>query len=64
MDTGFIGALSQDGTVHPVEGMIAAILASKKLRLKRLVLPFDPGIPRIEIDDLELIYVETFSGRD
>ncbi|MEW8972115.1 MAG: YifB family Mg chelatase-like AAA ATPase [Mesobacillus sp.] len=59
MDAGFIGALSLDGTVHPVEGMIAAILAAKKLNLKRLVLPFDPTIPRIEIDHLELVYVET-----
>jgi magnesium chelatase family protein len=59
MDAGFIGALSLDGTVHPVEGMIAAILAARKLRLKRLVLPFDPSIPSIEIDDLELVYVET-----
>ncbi|WP_102264463.1 YifB family Mg chelatase-like AAA ATPase [Mesobacillus jeotgali] len=59
VDAGFIGALSLDGTVHPVEGMIAAILAARKLRLKMLVLPFDPWIPRIEIDDLELVYVET-----
>lgn len=58
-DAGFIGALSLDGTVHPVEGMIAAILAARKLRLKRLVMPFDPQIPRIEIDDLELVYVES-----
>jgi magnesium chelatase family protein len=59
MDAGFIGALSLDGTVHPVEGMIAAILAARKLHLKRLILPYDPNIPRIEIDDLELVYVET-----
>lgn len=58
-DAGFIGALSLDGTVHPVEGMMAAILAARKLRLKRLVLPFDAMIPRIEIDDLELVYVES-----
>lgn len=32
VDAGFIGALSLDGTVHPVEGMIAAILAARKLR--------------------------------
>lgn len=58
-DAGFIGALSLDSTVLPVEGMIAAILAAKKLNLKRLFLPYDPTIPRIDITDLELIYIET-----
>ncbi|MDQ0415596.1 MULTISPECIES: magnesium chelatase domain-containing protein [Mesobacillus] len=53
-DAGFIGAMSLDGTVHPVEGMIATVLAAKKLRMKQLVLPFDPTIPRMEIVDLEL----------
>jgi magnesium chelatase family protein len=57
-DTGFIGALSLDGTVLPVEGMIAAILAAKKLSLKKLFLPFDPTIPKVEIPNLELIYIE------
>ncbi|WP_335871154.1 YifB family Mg chelatase-like AAA ATPase [Bacillus sp. 2205SS5-2] len=58
-DAGFIGALSLDGTVLPVEGMIAAILAAKKLKLRTLYLPFDPTIPKIEIADLELVYIET-----
>jgi magnesium chelatase family protein len=44
-DAGFIGALSLDGTVVPVEGMIAAILAAKKLKLRTLFLLFDPSIP-------------------
>jgi magnesium chelatase family protein len=58
-DAGFIGALSLDGTVLPVEGMIAAILAAKKLELRTLFLPFDPSIPLIEILGLELVYIET-----
>jgi magnesium chelatase family protein len=58
-DVGFIGALSLDGTVLPVEGMIAAILAAKKLKLRTLYLPFDPTIPKIEIPELELVYIET-----
>lgn len=57
-DTGFIGALSLDGTILPVEGMIAAILAAKRLSLKKLFLPFDPTIPKIDIPNLELIYIE------
>jgi magnesium chelatase family protein len=58
-DAGFIGALSLDGTILPVEGMIAAILASKKLKLKQLYLPFDPNLPHIEIPDLELVYIQS-----
>jgi magnesium chelatase family protein len=57
-DAGFIGALSLDGTVLPVEGMIAAVLAARKLRLKKLYLPYDPTIPNIDIPDLELVYIE------
>ncbi|WP_394172364.1 YifB family Mg chelatase-like AAA ATPase [Guptibacillus hwajinpoensis] len=59
LNTGFIGALSLDGTILPVEGMIAAILAAKKLQLQTLFLPFDPTIPLVEIDELELVYVQT-----
>ena len=58
-DAGFIGALALDGTVLPVEGMIAAILAAKKLKLRTLFFPFDPSIPSIEIAGLELVYIET-----
>jgi magnesium chelatase family protein len=58
-DAGFIGALSLDGTILPVEGMIAAILAAKKLKLKKLFLPYDPTILQIDINDLELIYIQT-----
>ncbi|WLR41555.1 YifB family Mg chelatase-like AAA ATPase [Bacillus carboniphilus] len=58
-DAGFIGALSLDGSVLPVEGMIAAILAAKKLNLKKLFLPFDSSIPQVDFQDLELVYIET-----
>jgi magnesium chelatase family protein len=53
-DAGFIGALSLDGKVLPAEGMIAAVLAARKLKLKQLYLPYDPTIPNIDIPDLEL----------
>ncbi|GAA0469438.1 hypothetical protein GCM10008935_26590 [Alkalibacillus silvisoli] len=58
-DAGFIGALSLDGTVLPVEGMIAAVLVAKKLELKKLFLPYDPSIPSIELDNLELTYISS-----
>ncbi|MDG5790152.1 magnesium chelatase domain-containing protein [Evansella sp. AB-P1] len=58
-DIGFIGALSLDGTVLPVEGMIAAILAAKKLKLTKLFLPFDPTIPPVDLPNLELVYISS-----
>ncbi|WP_332628457.1 YifB family Mg chelatase-like AAA ATPase [Halalkalibacter flavus] len=58
-ETGFIGALSLDGSVLPVEGMIAAVLAAKKLKLQKLFLPYDPSIPPIELANLELIYISS-----
>ncbi|WP_096156485.1 MULTISPECIES: YifB family Mg chelatase-like AAA ATPase [Bacillus] len=57
--TGFIGSLSLDGSILPVEGMLPAILAAKKLGLKRLYLPFDEKLPPIEFSNLQLIYVST-----
>lgn len=35
--TGFIGALSLDGSVHSVEGMLPAVLAAKKSGIKKAV---------------------------
>lgn len=56
-DAAFIGALSLDGSVLPVQGMLPAVLAAKKLGMKQLYLPFDKTLPWIEIEDLELVYV-------
>ncbi|UCZ52930.1 YifB family Mg chelatase-like AAA ATPase [Bacillus shivajii] len=58
-DCAFIGALSLDGSVVPVEGMLPAILAAKKLNVKKLFLPYDPTIPQIDLDELELVYIST-----
>ncbi|TKD70748.1 magnesium chelatase domain-containing protein [Pseudalkalibacillus hwajinpoensis] len=60
-DFAFIGALSLDGGIHPVEGMLPAILAAKKLGLKRLYLPFDEALPQLEFKDLDIIYVSSVS---
>lgn len=59
VDTAFIGALSLDGTIHPVEGMIAAVLAARKLKVHKLILPYDPTIPALDIPEVELVYIET-----
>ncbi|WP_227394390.1 YifB family Mg chelatase-like AAA ATPase [Jeotgalibacillus aurantiacus] len=56
-DTAFIGALSLDGKVVPVEGMVAAVLAAKKLGFNKLFLPLDPNVPHIDLPELELNYI-------
>lgn len=57
--TGFIGSLSLDGRVQPVEGMLPAVLAAKKLGLKKLYMPFDERLPVLELDDLEIVYISS-----
>ncbi|MGD7053950.1 YifB family Mg chelatase-like AAA ATPase [Sutcliffiella horikoshii] len=59
VDIAFIGALSLDGTIHPVEGMIAVVLAARKLKIHKLILPYDPTIPALDIPKVELVYIET-----
>jgi magnesium chelatase family protein len=55
--TGFIGSLSLDGSIHAVEGMLAAVLAAKKIGLKKLYLPFDENLPELDLNDIEIIFI-------
>ena len=56
-DSVFIGALSLDGTVEKVEGMLPALMAAKSLGFKRVYLPYDPLIPLDMFEGLECIVV-------
>lgn len=38
-DTAFLGALSLDGTIHTVEGMLAAVSQTRKLGINKLYVP-------------------------
>jgi magnesium chelatase family protein len=58
-NTGFIGALSLDGTIKPVEGMLPAVLATKRVGLQKLYMPFDETLPQLEFADVEIIYVSS-----
>lgn len=69
-NSGFIGALSLDGGIVPVEGMLPAILSAKRLGIKRLYIPYDEKQPVLDIDGLEIIYtsslrelIENLEGR-
>ncbi|MGG5255414.1 YifB family Mg chelatase-like AAA ATPase [Neobacillus sp. SM06] len=53
----FIGALSLDGSVHVVESMLPAVIAAKKLGLKKLYLPYDDCFSLLDIEEPELVFV-------
>ncbi|WP_223594248.1 YifB family Mg chelatase-like AAA ATPase [Neobacillus bataviensis] len=57
--TGFLGALSLDGSIQPVEGMLPAALAAKRLGIKWLYMPFDDELPVLEFNGLEIIFVSS-----
>lgn len=56
-DSVFIGALSLDGTVETVEGMLPALLAAKSLGFKRVYLPYDPYLPMDTLEGIECIVI-------
>lgn len=57
--TGFLGALSLDGSIQPAEGMLPAALAAKRLGIKRLYMPIDDELPILDFSGLEIIYVSS-----
>ncbi|MEY2193974.1 magnesium chelatase domain-containing protein [Neobacillus sp. BF23-41] len=61
-DTGFLGSLSLDGSIQPVEGMLPAVLAAKRLGIQKLYMPFDEGLPVLDLKPLEIIYVSSLQG--
>ncbi|TLS38606.1 YifB family Mg chelatase-like AAA ATPase [Pseudalkalibacillus caeni] len=58
-DTAFLGILSLDGSVKPVDGMLPAILAAKREGFKILYLPPLQDIPLTHIEGIELRFVQS-----
>ncbi len=58
-DVGFIGALSLDGSVQPVEGLLPAVLAAEKMGIKRLYIPMDYQLPVLSFQRMQIIYVSS-----
>jgi magnesium chelatase family protein len=58
-NTGFIGALSLDGGVVPVGGMLPAVLTAKRLGINRLYMPYDEKLPVLDFEELEIIYISS-----
>lgn len=57
-DSLFIGALSLDGAVEKVEGMLPVLIAARSLGFKRAYLPYDPLIPLEMFEGLECIVIQ------
>lgn len=57
-DVALIGALSLDGSVEKVEGMLPALIAAKSLGFKKVYIPLDPLIPIEMLEGLECIVVQ------
>lgn len=56
-NTAFIGALSLDGSVEKVEGMLPAVIAARRLGFSKVYLPFDPQIPIDMLEGIDCIIV-------
>ncbi|WP_153127254.1 YifB family Mg chelatase-like AAA ATPase [Peribacillus tepidiphilus] len=56
-DTAFLGALSLDGSVQTVEGMLPALISAKALGFKRIYIPCDPAVP-LKMIDLDCVVIQ------
>jgi magnesium chelatase family protein len=57
--TAFLGALSLDGRIKSVDGILPSLLAAKQLGIKKLYLPYDPQLPLHLADGVEYVVVHT-----
>ncbi|EMT44729.1 YifB family Mg chelatase-like AAA ATPase [Anoxybacillus flavithermus] len=55
----FLGSLSLDGAIQPVDGMLPAILAAKKLGFKQVYAPYDPTLPLHHLQHVNCTFVQT-----
>jgi magnesium chelatase family protein len=55
-ETGFLGALSLDGGIQTVEGILPAILAAKQIGMKKLYIPVDDTLPNLDFEGMEIRY--------
>ncbi|RDW21442.1 magnesium chelatase [Oceanobacillus arenosus] len=58
-DAAFLGVLSLDGSIKPVAGMLPAVVAAKKEKIKILYLPPMPDFPLQSIEGIEFRFAET-----
>jgi magnesium chelatase family protein len=56
----FLGSLSLDGTVHPIEGILPALLAAKHIGINSVICPLHSSIIDVEIAGVNIIFVSRF----
>lgn len=54
-DIAFIGELSLDGRLNPVEGVLPMVIAMRNLNINRCLLPYDNRDEAAVIEDMEII---------
>src|SRR5690625_3615625 len=59
--TAFLGVLSLDGTIKPVDGMLLALIAARGEGFKAVYLPYMPEMSLKRIEGIELRFVETLA---
>lgn len=57
-DTAFIGELSLDGGINPIEGALAMVLAMRDKNIKRCILPYENRDETAVVGDMEIIPVK------
>ncbi|WP_170007293.1 YifB family Mg chelatase-like AAA ATPase [Bacillus fonticola] len=60
-DVAFLGVLSLDGSIRPVEGMLPAILAAKNEKIQTVYLPYTHDFPLTHLEGIELRFIQTLS---
>ena len=58
-DTVFLGELSLDGKLNPIEGALPMVLSLRDFKIKRCIVPYDNREECSVIDDMEIIPLRT-----
>mgnify|MGYP000926778799 FL=1 len=57
-DTAFIGELSLDGRVNPVEGVLPMVISMREYNIKRCIIPYENRDEASVVEDLDIIPVK------
>ncbi len=58
METAFLGELSLDGKINPIEGALPMIISMRELNIKQCIVPYDNKEECSVISDLDIIPVK------
>ncbi len=60
-DTAFIGELSLDGSLNPVEGALPMIISLRELNIKRCIVPYGNKNESSVVEDIEIIPIKNLN---